>query len=259
MTSQVPEPAARRAHIRRDLEGGLVHHVRKGLIGGINRERQGHVRFLQIGGNDGVLADPLFGWHKEHPWTGAIVEPVPNYFAKLKSLHADRSGIQLFQCAVSDTPGELTLWFVGSRAASRYPDWTQGLASSSREHLLRHGVAHEDCEQIVVPTKTPEQICAEASFERIDLMCIDVEGHELPILRAFPFERVRPAITIFEAWHMDDATRATLRDVLDPKGLQLFFLGEDGYAVDRDDFVRTGLLRELEEYPPVISRILASP
>ena len=47
---------------------------------------EGHIRYLQIGANDGILADPMFGFVRKHQdqVTGLLIEPVEFYFQKLQ-------------------------------------------------------------------------------------------------------------------------------------------------------------------------------
>lgn len=233
---------------RRRQRLALEHFVREGLIAGLNATSGREVHFLQIGGNDGVTADPLRSWHSREPWSGAIVEPVPAYFEKLRELHADNDRLKLLNCAVSDRAGELTLWLVDPAQSARYPAWTQGLASIRLDHLVRHNVAPEHCTSVVVPCVTPSELCRSLDMKTLDLLCVDVEGHELAILEAFPFTRVPVAVTIFEAWHMSLSARSALSAHLAPGGMSVVFLGEDGIIVSSKDAVRLSFLESLALY-----------
>jgi FkbM family methyltransferase len=226
----------------------LEHFVREGLIGGLSAAKDGVVHFLQIGGNDGVVADPLRHWHAREPWRGTIVEPVPAYFEKLSNLHASNPRMHLVNCAVSDQSGEMTLWHVEPREAAAYPAWTQGLASTDRQHLVRHNVSPDHCASVVVPCVTPEALCRTAGISALDLLCVDVEGHELAILQAFPFEAVPVTVTIFEAWHMPPPARTALAASLQPAGMVVVYLGEDGVIVSSGDDVRRAFLEQLALY-----------
>ena len=46
--------------------------------------------------------------------------------------------------------------------------------------------------QITVPTRTLDALLNEAGFPRIDFITIDVEGHEMEVLRGFSLEKHRP-------------------------------------------------------------------
>ena len=203
------------------------------------------MRFLQIGGNDGVLADPILRWHQREPWHGTIVEPVPTYFQKLSSLHLANSRLRIRNCGVSDRSGELTFWFLDPEKSACYPSWAQGLASLDRDHLLRHGVALEDCISSTAQCVTPEDLCRAEGICALDLLCIDVEGHELSILSAFPFRKIPVTLTIFEAWHMSAPARKILQELLEVQYMIAFFLGEDGIIVHKKDAIRASILENL--------------
>jgi len=66
-------------------------------------------RLLDIGANDGrTLSNTLAliekGWH------GSLVEPSPRAFEKLKKEHADNDNVRLFNLAIADKSGEMTLY-----------------------------------------------------------------------------------------------------------------------------------------------------
>ncbi|HYF09308.1 MAG TPA: FkbM family methyltransferase [Acetobacteraceae bacterium] len=232
---------------RRQARMAIEHFVREGLLRGLNESRGGQVRFLQIGGHDGRMGDPLLSWHAAHPWTGAIVEPVPIYFAALEELHRAGSRIRTVPCAVSDREGTLDLWHVAPHAAARYPAWTSGIASTDRGHLERHGIGPGDCACVTVPCVTPATLIERmGSPEALDLLVLDVEGHELPIIRGFPVDRVDVAVIMLEAWHLSQSERAELRDWSARTGRRLFILGEDAVLVREGDALRAGFLAEMQ-------------
>jgi len=49
-----------------------------------------------------------------------------------------------------------------------------------------------------VPIRTLDALLDDAGFPRLDFVTIDVEGHELDVLRGFSLERHRPRIVILE-------------------------------------------------------------
>ena len=52
--------------------------------------------------------------------------------------------------------------------------------------------------EIVVPTVTLDRLLTEVNFPRIDFITIDVEGHELDVLRGFSLTKHKPRIVIIE-------------------------------------------------------------
>lgn len=73
------------------------------------------------------------------------------------------------------------------------------------------------------PTRTVTEVLDEAGVQRLDLVSIDVEGMEGPILEGFPFERAAPALFCVEI------LAPTLDEVLASPVTRI--LGEQGYQV----------------------------
>jgi FkbM family methyltransferase len=81
-------------------------------------------------------------------------------------------------------------------------------ADTGRSHLAASGIA--------VPLRSLDSIAAEAGFDRVDLVKIDVEGHEAAVLAGSSemLQRFRPAV-IFESGHEPGSGRETITDLLD--------------------------------------------
>lgn len=159
------------------------------------------------------MADPLFSYHSNLPWSGAIVEPLPYYFQKLAEPNNHNKNLRLYNYAISDSAETLDLWQLSPVEEGKYPPNFGGLASGSRQHLINHGVSEKDTQSVSVESITPARLLEpEGSPYRIDLLCIDVEGHELPIITNFPFERVHTELVLFEAWHTNRQQRDALAD-----------------------------------------------
>lgn len=55
-------------------------------------------------------------------------------------------------------------------------------------------------EVVSVRMETAAFILEHSGFPRLDLLTIDVEGHELEVLKGFDFKKWRPKIIVAEAW-----------------------------------------------------------
>jgi FkbM family methyltransferase len=87
-------------------------------------------------------------------------------------------------------------------------------ADTGRSHLAASGVA--------VPLRSLDSIAAETGFDRVDLLKIDVEGHEAAVLAGGSemLRRFRPAL-IFESGHETEDGRAAIADLLDELGYDI--------------------------------------
>ena len=75
-------------------------------------------------------------------------------------------------------------------------------ASFDRQHLRKHGVPDADIVVQPVACHTVESALRTAGLNRVDLIQIDAEGHDWPIIRSIDFTRMRPSILRFEYRHM---------------------------------------------------------
>lgn len=183
---------------------------------------QGDLFFVQIGGFDGVTGDPLRPILARRDLAGLIVEPMPNYFARLAELYAASDRIRLVNCAIDAAEGERVMWrfrpeAVGGGLLS--PDFA-GVSSLMMESLLAEGGElgrHFDEQQrtllrrlvepVTVPCRRLDSLLAEQGVGRIDLLRVSTVGYEAKILQLFDFRRFRPAIVHYDMRHLGAAER----------------------------------------------------
>ena len=145
-----------------------------------------NVLFVQIGANDGITADPIQKIVKEKKWSGILFEPGFDAFNDLLKNYQGYEGLIFVNSAVSNYNGKGKL-FCGTTT----PHFT-----------LNHNKAVDMFD--VVPTEVevniihPKNIVTEYHIQKIDLLQIDVEGHDFTILQSFPFDMVKPEIIRFE-------------------------------------------------------------
>lgn len=180
----------------------------------LSRERDGCISFIQIGANDGLRNDPIREFVVRDRWSGVLVEPLPDMFAKLKRNYGARrfSGLHFENAAVSRRDGEtLEFWTFRADFLDALPTerrlYYLRKSSFDRDHVMRFltddAEAEEALERIVVPCVTVSTL-ATRYFEggAFDLLVIDAEGHERVILDSIDFARVRPRVIFFESEHL---------------------------------------------------------
>jgi hypothetical protein len=105
--------------------------------------------------------------------------------------------------------GELSLWDTIDEAA----------AQAYRERLRRDFVTER------IPGLPLSEIIAatDIALEAIELLSIDVEGHDLAVLQGFDFERHRPKVVVVELHdgHIEDVMRSELYRYMTGKGYQM--------------------------------------
>lgn len=81
-----------------------------------------------------------------------------------------------------------------------------------------------ELEEIKVPSITPLSMISDHQLKQIDLMNIDTEGNEWPILESFPFDQIKPRIILLE----NNYGNQKFRDFLKGKGYRwLLNQGDD--------------------------------
>ncbi len=155
--------------------------------------------FLQIGAFDGVTEDDLYELIVAHELRGVLVEPQPAAFARLRQTYRDHPQVTLLQAAIAEREGIRELYCRRGEATMT--------ASFDRDHLRRHGIPDSEIVAHETVCHTVESAIRAAGLRRVDLIQIDAEGYDWPIIRSIDLARLRPRIVRFEYRNMrpDDA------------------------------------------------------
>lgn len=171
--------------------------------------------FVEVGANHPTLNSQT--WHLEQAgWTGVLIEPQPDLAAFLVT---SRSA-QVFAVACSSP----------DKAGGQLPLHVAGPLSSLEQEQMVPGAKSEYT--IMVPVRTLDDILEEADAPTpIDLLSIDVEGHELEVLRGFDFAYWRPRLILLE----DHVANLRKRRFLQSTGYRLVrHAGFNGWYVPID-------------------------
>lgn len=145
---------------------------------------------VEIGANDGVNDSTTFHFEKKG-WNCLLVEPNPDLCQQIRALRS----ASLVECAVSDHEGEVTLFIAeGAPRAHGVSSIHGGVAALER--IKKFGFSGRS---VKVVARTLDSILEEFSpNQNISFMSIDVEGHELAVLKGFSLDRWSPKILIVE-------------------------------------------------------------
>jgi FkbM family methyltransferase len=150
--------------------------------------------FLQIGAFDGMSDDDLRGLVVAHQLQGVLVEPQPLAFARLQEVYRDQPQVTLLEAAIAEREGVRDLYC---------PRGVAGMtASFDRAHLRKHGIADDEIVAQPVACHTIESALRAGGLERVDLIQIDAEGYDWPIIRSIDFASIHPQILRFEYRHL---------------------------------------------------------
>jgi FkbM family methyltransferase len=159
--------------------------------------------FVEVGANEPRLRSQT--WHLEQAgWTGVLIEPQPDLADKLRAMRSAK----VFAVACS----------APEHAGRKLPLHVAGPLSSLDRAGMAPGAVTERV--IEVPIRTLDSVLAEADApEGFDFLSMDVEGHEIEVLRGFDIGRWRPRLILLED-HVGDLRKHR-------------FLKEAGYRIIR--------------------------
>ena len=146
--------------------------------------------FVEVGANEPRVRSQT--WHLEQAgWTGTLIEPQPDLARELRAMRMAK----VFAVACSGPEHD----------GGTLPLHVAGPLSS----LDRSGMAPgANPEQVIqVPIRTLDSVLTEAKTpERFDFLSIDVEGHEIEVLRGFDIARWQPRLILLED-HVADLSK----------------------------------------------------
>jgi FkbM family methyltransferase len=201
-----------------DFEYVLADYLRR-------RSDERPLFFVQIGAFDGVTHDRLHKHVHEGAWHGVLVEPQPQYFARLRRNYAGLDGLTFVNAAVDREPGSRQLYSYEDEHGKTI-DSVASLASFSRERLVdgqrRMGRKAPTGMRIVgVPVACVTFEALLADTDHVDLLHIDAESYDLEVLRLFDFARFSPSIVRFEHVHLSRADWDTAVKILADHGYRV--------------------------------------
>jgi len=202
--------------------------------------------FLQVGGNDGFINDPVFKFVKMYDWKGIIVEPQKEVFEKrLQRTYRKERKVILENVAIA-AQNELRKLYKLSFTESR---WATGMASFDREVLvdaiengnrIKTKSAQEGIELPAttdecityeeVPCLTIASILEKHGFEKLHLLQIDTEGFDYEIIKTINFEELKPQIISYEHAHLSENDTRASHEILESQGYTLRRVGGDTVA-----------------------------
>jgi len=139
--------------------------------------------FVEVGANDPVAGSQTW-LLEQNGWRGVLVEPQSSHYEKLCAL---RKNSQVFRvaCSAPGQEGEMDLLLADENGSS-----------TLRRQRDTHGTRFVGAERVQVTTL--DRVLQSAGLTRMDFLSLDVEGHEIEVLRGLDFEKFRPALILIE-------------------------------------------------------------
>ena len=159
------------------------------------------VRFIQVGGNDGIHVDPLHQFYKSNlQWNGYIFEPNPQVYRELKqNLVGLKNRVTPQPEAISSYIGKSKIYIqdVESRKNS------SEISSMNKKAFIKQKNIGANFSELSVRTRTLDDFLSEIGWQDFELLQIDTEGHEEKILDGFNLGLYKPRIIQIEIGHLN--------------------------------------------------------
>lgn len=168
-------------------------------------------KFVDVGANDGIKGSMTYELER-NGWNGILIEPNPTLIERLKKVRTS----PVFPYAISSTEGDLPFYIVEG------PDNLHGLSrfdytTEFEEHVKKCGGT---VKKNIVKVKKISDVMTEAQgLDHVDLLKIDVEGHEFEVLKSFDFKKFHPRLIVTED-NFKDSNKSVR-----------YFLQDQGYVV----------------------------
>jgi FkbM family methyltransferase len=136
--------------------------------------------YIDIGANNGISGSNTYIF-EQIGWKGICVEPQPDVFLQLKKYRQ----CDCYEVALSSKSGD-NVEFFKSHGANALSRLNEGMSDTHKDWVKEYGKV----EYITVKTITfGEMMKKYPDISHIDFMSIDVEGHEMEVLKAIDFSR----------------------------------------------------------------------
>jgi FkbM family methyltransferase len=179
-------------------DSGEISVIRKLL-----RETKNELIVFDVGANKGQFLNFVASHLGQRIKEVHSFEPAATTYATLKANAPSDPKYRLLNCGLSHTEGSAQLF---------YDKENSGLASLTKRNLDFRNIPFEQAENVILTTI--DAYCDQYSISNIDWLKLDVEGHELDVLRGARkmFESGAVKLVTFEFGGCNVDTRTFFRD-----------------------------------------------
>lgn len=201
----------------------------------LNTRRSGNIFFMEVGAMDGVRHDALHKHINANPnWSGLLVEPLGDMFAKLQAAYNGRDNLIFENVAITESNGTTKISRIPvSKVGTSAPEWADGISTlKPTEHILgqdpnlsQHAITE------TITTATLAHLLDKHDIHHIDIFQSDTEGYDKVIFDQLWQTGLRPSIIKLEINYMYYHVIRSLYYQLTSAGYQCFYQDDDIIAV----------------------------
>lgn len=230
----------------------LFYHPKPGslsaYLSAYSKFRNGQVRIIQIGANDGITHDPIHKFIRRDAWRGVLLEPQLYVFDRfLSPLYAKTKGIIPIKAAIGQKDGVMPIYTI-SFTKER---WATGLTSFDRttlqkmidsgyvrEHIKRSGIKAPEDQSLWISEEMVQVISFETLIKKyaltdVNLIMIDAEGFDDQIIKMINYNEIQPDIIVYEAMHLNEAQERSLCTYLENYKYRIRRVGASSIAIQQ--------------------------
>ena len=182
---------------------------------------------IQIGANDGKRFDTLNFYIKKYNCKSLLVEPIKEYFKKLKENYKNHNFIIFENSAISVDKNIEKIYKVNSKYLDKYDDHIPGISSFKKQHLTKHGVKSQHIISEPVSSISIADLIKKHNFNSLDLLDIDAEGYDANIAIDFLKTASMRPIIIMEYIHIEKNIFEMLLNILEKEKYIFFTINEN--------------------------------
>ncbi len=150
-----------------------------------------HKIFIDCGAFDGIGYSNTRLFFEEG-WSGICIESCQKNYEKLERL-CKETNVIIIKAAISDFEGEKELNIATIPGSE---DWGSDVSSLTDDVIQRW--PDYIWEKEIVSVTTLNKILNRNAIENVDFISIDVEGHEMAVLRGFDLNKYKPHLMVVE-------------------------------------------------------------
>jgi FkbM family methyltransferase len=192
--------------------------------------------FIQVGANDGIIADDLRPLIKKYALSGVCVEPLKDKFDSLCENYKKFPKIKPLHAALHPTNSVATMYRI-DQTIENLPGWAQGIGSFNKEHLTSRLKKMGGTEDYVLAEQVPcvqfEQIFESENVDHLELLQIDAEGFDFEVIKMVDLKKIRPAVIRFEIKCLSPGDKTACLQYLADNNYKMIYARADIIAIDQ--------------------------
>lgn len=174
--------------------------------------------FIEAGANNGVSASNTYYLEKHCGWTGLLIEAIPHRFVECRQARPKSTSVHCGLVSPAYEKDYVELVFMDRMTMVKSENGALDLDTHMAK--ARATTKHQDGligTKFFAPARTLSSILAEHGNPVVDFFSLDVEGHELEVLKGLDFSQCSPRRILVEDW--------------DKSGVSTY-LEENGYRIE---------------------------